>query len=179
MKRAVALLAVVTTFAGFTFACSSGSEDSLKGGGTSGNIANAGDDDSTPSTAPAPATTNKTTAASTVQASSTSDAGTTADASKDPLAACDPSTTTTFEACAECCATKQPAVADLNSCACGTNSQCGSACGQSLCTGGIPSIDCALCLVQANCDFSNAETDPSTSASAGGSCLEQCSSKQF
>lgn len=174
VNRAIVLFGFAAAFAGLTFACSSGSSDTLKGGnaGDIANSTNAGDDDGNASSTPATTTTSttqKTTSASSVQANA-------ADAGTNPLAACDPAKTTTFEACAECCATKQPAVQDLNSCACGTGSKCADKCGDNLCTGGLPSIDCGVCLLDANCDFSNATTD--TNTDDGEACLQQCASKQ-
>ena len=76
--------------------------------------------------------------------------------------------------CATCCA-KQ--FNPITSCACGAGSQCAAACGDNLCTGGMPGLECAMCLFQSQCDigdlgFGGGQDNPLDSEL--GQCLQQC-----
>jgi hypothetical protein len=83
--------------------------------------------------------------------------------------------------CAKCCAQKH---SPAQGCACGTGSKCGDACGDNLCTGGLPSLECGMCMFQSQCDFGFGGAD-----GAGGGlgdlannelaqCVQQCAPKK-
>jgi hypothetical protein len=101
-------------------------------------------------------------------------------------ASCDPAKTTSKEQCGECCALKTAPVKAINDCACGVASPCATTCGDSICKGGVPSIECGLCLLQNQCDLSNlgGGNDDSGAGANGAngiddaaSCIQQCASK--
>ncbi len=81
--------------------------------------------------------------------------------------------------CAKCCATEAAKDNPLTACACGAGSTCGDKCTGNLCDGKLPSLDCALCVAQANCDlgFGNDGNGNDIQNSAAAQCLQQCADK--
>lgn len=167
--RTILLASVVASLVALTVACGEEPVDQLEqaDGTIAGPVSK--DEDVTE---PAPA---KTTPKSTTEAPKTTTTTTTTQqtpAKADPKT-CDPGTAKTKKDCATCCAQKAPAKV-VDSCACGAAGKCTTACEQNVCKGGLPDIQCGICLLKEGCDLGENLQDIGTES---GACLAQCAGK--
>jgi hypothetical protein len=70
--------------------------------------------------------------------------------------------------CGQCCFQQHNQAA---ACACTTSAKCASACGTSLCTGNVPSLECIMCLPSSGCDI-NAILNDQTDMNAIQQCVQ-------
>jgi hypothetical protein len=81
------------------------------------------------------------------------------------------SATTSALECAQCCVMRNN---PLVGCACNVGSQCQAACGQNFCAGGLPDIQCGLCLFQARCQIDLSEFSGGAENSQTRGAIESC-----
>lgn len=168
VMRTLLIASLLASFAALTVACGDAETDKL-----ASDMANGRSDDSTEQDEDE---TEPTTQAPKTQADKTpAPAQKTAPTpAKTEPNTCDPAKAETKEDCATCCAQKAPAKA-VDSCACGAAGKCTTVCQESVCTGGLPDVQCGLCLIQQGCDLGETLGDVGTEAAA---CLQQCASKK-
>ncbi|MBX3233204.1 MAG: hypothetical protein KIT84_20645 [Labilithrix sp.] len=159
--RTLLVLSLVATFAGLTVACGDGKADQLLDR-TDDDESTLQDEDETEPQRPAPAQTQtQPKTQQSQQPAPTNEPNT-----------CDPKTAATKADCAKCCGQQAPKKI-VDSCACGTTGKCTTVCEENVCKGGLPNIECGICLLQNGCDLG----DLGNLGTEATECLQQCADK--